>query len=450
MALAQAHKVANQRMWSIDPLAFKRIFFISTALLLLIGGRNKASNDLVVSDGKAENILKSAKIFRQDAIKRADELLSILPEIGQSMLSFYEIFDSFEQPLPILLDDKVQAWKVPLYSAKEKKWASLIISDRDNSVLSVPNQVNLSINKMENRFITLSSSFFNPPKEGFSLIPDFPFLCEKNKLRIIYGHPTNPLSIQGKMIDDWDFTPANMHEKQEIIHTINEEYKPEPPWQSIPGIRQTPFKCLFYATSFASNIMGKRQKKNIGSYRSIFNGQIEEGINPRILESLYDNRAYLNPDAAYAPPLIFKDLITQSKIACNLDLMSQILINDLPEKIADSTLKGLEYQVPKWLSGLFNHYEKLEIEENAIKKAIDDNQIIIGGWIHKIQGLPLYASTHFSLIGGYYFVGDCLYVVFAEPYGNYPIDKDEDGEGGPMWRFLPYAYLGEAIILKKI
>lgn len=402
----------------------------------------------------AERLMLRARHFIAEAIQRAENLHSVQPDMSSKMKRFYQRFSQPGIPRAVKIDKNVAAWIIPLFDKDNLYGDMVIVGAENHNVLSVPVRVESSRKDKWNREnwdktanipVVLSSAFFDMPSGTLNALSDYLQSAEISENERVLGLPVNVEDPSVKMVKNYWIPVKNMHESSEAVKRINSRYKLEKPWKVIEGIRGTPYKCTYYAVATALDYISLRRNFDIGEYKSIFHGNIEKGTNPRMIEALYEHAASEDPEAfPFGPSLLFRDGVTGSRLSFGMEALLKLLSGELPDTVSDPQLEGLSYSVPNWMKGVFRGFSSVAVNDSSLSRIIDNDDIILVGFTHRHLGIPLYVSTHFAPVMGYYDLAGERYFVFREPYGDYPYNRSEDAFGGPSWRSFPASAIKEA------
>ncbi|MGM0440879.1 MAG: hypothetical protein ACQEQC_00425 [Elusimicrobiota bacterium] len=308
-----------------------------------------------------------------------------------------------------------------------------------------------------------------------------------------WGFPVNPETADF-LIDEYDKIPyKNLQEKKAWINSVNKAYDLK--WNYMPGSRAVSAKCMSYAASYISDwfkIRNSSPPYKFNSYISYLRGEEELGMNPRVLEILYNKRAVEKKREQYAkqPPLeeddelnleeipscpitrlwykeaqdlksslkgseatlsgagaykkipFFTDDVTGEPMNSSLEGFAKVLSSEWePGQLRDPVIKDFEYNIHRNPSGI-KDYEVLfsantGADEKTLINALESRGIVLAGIIYRNFGVPLDISVHSVAIIGYKDVGGKKYFVYKEVFGEHDWKEPETEKGGPSYRMMP-------------
>src|SRR3989344_2603720 len=83
----------------------------------------------------------------------------------------------------------------------------------------------------------------------------------------------------------------NLEESQEWVEYVNNTYHPDPKWTFDERRRKGSYRCMAQAASTVSDWHALLLGNQLSTYKSIYTGNEEQGLNFKILDSLYYQRS---------------------------------------------------------------------------------------------------------------------------------------------------------------
>ena len=266
----------------------------------------------------------------------------------------------------------------------------------------------------------------------------------------------------------------NNEETESWVEHINRRYRPDPPWQFRSGRRMGHYKCLSLSASTVRDWLHLQKGETLQSYTSMLNGDTEQGLNPKILDSLYYAQAEDDPELF--PLTGEKHFDPVSGVPVPFGMRGFVrLLTDPPNgsEAADVSLPGVTYS---WNpEALLPGYEAVEIFRGIVfesplhdvttkvaqqvRDAIDSYGILYagirvrfsasGGVFNRSRAgdIPLpFLTGHAVAIVGWIEQPDGLYFVYRETFGEY---DETTPRGGPAYRVYPVFGFSEMYAFRR-
>ena len=258
----------------------------------------------------------------------------------------------------------------------------------------------------------------------------------------------------------------NLEESEDWVNFVNTNYKPNPAWTFDPRRRKGNYRCMAQAASTISDWHALLLGNDLPSYKSIYTGQMESGLNPKVLESIYYQRAESDSNYHLNKRKLMEDPVSHTPVPYSLTGYVDIL--SLATKIVRSEkLKVSDYNLPlsyEYTPGDFHIYSKPKVVfrnkafwEIVFKKepkmtqevveAIHKHGILYGGIKARLSMLnsnlkktklgfiPLnFFSGHGVSIVGYIQKDNHTYLVYRETFG---LGNEETPDFGVAYRIFP-------------
>ncbi|MBF0406987.1 MAG: hypothetical protein HQM10_06525 [Candidatus Riflebacteria bacterium] len=264
------------------------------------------------------------------------------------------------------------------------------------------------------------------------------FLCPE--VTFASGIPCNPLEDLEEvfLLPQWDKIPyKNQQESKERIEEVN-KLSPTLNWRY--SKYQPVFACISFAAATVCDWWAIQYGWKHGSYTNFFNGKVESGFNPRVLEAEYVNLGKKNP-VTY--PIIPFDLVHKTWVPATTRGIAHILASYTDKIVTDPILPNEKWEIK---AGMYPIEEKWIFNKRLNFKNNDDFTFymiralhhygIIYTMLEYIGKLNIIPGTHCVSIIGYGKTKDKGETVFIihDNYGNNPKDyKGEDGK--PAYRY---------------
>lgn len=195
--------------------------------------------------------------------------------------------------------------------------------------------------------------------------------------------------------------------------------------------------------------------RKLKSYKSLVNGNIEHGFNPRKLEAIYIKRSKKHFKTYWTVPWL--GIIRKLPSPVNPVGYAKILTDRKSEEVMDPTIPGVRFNLKPndypmehmWKSvfdGKKKHKTSLLID--AIR---NHGPVLSQLELDHARFLP---GAHTPAIIGYGILkkGFPKRVVFIvhDSYGDHPKDYKQDARGGSLYRYVPSKMIDEAIVFPHV
>ncbi len=259
----------------------------------------------------------------------------------------------------------------------------------------------------------------------------------------------------------------NLEESQEWVNYINNTYQPNPVWTFDNRRRKGNYRCMAQAASTVSDWHALLLGNELQTYKSIYTGNEEQGLNFKILDSLYYQRASQGvKDYGLNRKKLMEDPVSHTPVPYSLWGYAQIL-SSRKEASPDIKLSIQDYNLPityDYIAKDFHIYsnpitvfrnkafweiifkKEPKLTQNTID-AIHKHGILYGGIKArfsmlngnlkktKLGFIPLtFFSGHGVSIVGYIQKDDNTYFVYRETFG---LANKETAESGVSYRMFP-------------
>lgn len=260
----------------------------------------------------------------------------------------------------------------------------------------------------------------------------------------------------------------NLEESREWVDFVNSKYKPNPSWTYNPNRRKGNYRCMAQAASTVSDWHALLLGNELEKYKSIYTGETETGLNPKILDSLYYARETDDPDMYKLNRRdLMEDPISHTPVPYSPWGYTQILSMAVEKDSLQENREIKDYNLPityEYTPRDFHIYSKpitifrnkafweiiLKKEPELTKKmveAIHKHGILYGGIKARFSMLngnlrktrlgfiPLaFFSGHGISIVGYIQKDDHTFFVYRETFG---LGNEETPEYGVSYRIFP-------------
>jgi hypothetical protein len=266
----------------------------------------------------------------------------------------------------------------------------------------------------------------------------------------------------------------NDQETKAWVEYINARYKPKKKWRYRPERRLGHYKCMSTSASTILDWHALRAGRRLGQSRSWQHGGMEGGYDPRVIDSVYFQRA--KTDRRYRTIRIYKDPVEGTPIPYHMLSFAIIITAPGRAKPAerangalvapDSALPGVTHRLryadmPKLKYRVLmrfpsqrkvrrnpGRYNKILIDalehDGPIYMGLrmhygDSGGVVLKSFIGRLAIRNL--SGHGVVIVGYIRQNGRIYFIYREVFG--PYDKGWSG-GGPAYRLYPVHSVNEA------
>ncbi len=293
------------------------------------------------------------------------------------------------------------------------------------------------------------SPLFKAPRKIWEAAPtanDVPEAAELIPIKegFTAGTPVEPSDIKDcYLIDQIDAIPPKTQEERR-------EYVGGADLKSTLGRRTGSSKCLSYAASMASDWWKIIQGMKLEPYISFVNGEMEYGLNPRLLESLY----YAVEKSPYSfIKFTGHDRVTGEEIAYSPKHYAYVLsVIAPPEGVSDPLKKDISYPIPEGRFGMdqpffvvFNHSKG---EVPAIREALRRYGILYAQHtvrlFHDKLSFKVQGMHSVDIVGTGRLNGKDV-VLYYETFGKNHRDYLEDSFFGPRLRAFPAGFFYQGI-----
>jgi hypothetical protein len=204
-------------------------------------------------------------------------------------------------------------------------------------------------------------------------------------------------------------------------------------------------KCLAYAASFVADWWKMQKGLQLGSYRSILTGGQEYGTDPRMVESLYF--ATSKSPYSFLKFNVKKDLVTKEKVPYSPKHYAYVLsCIKLPASVKDPLLDRI-HKVPDQNLGMdrpfFTVFNRSKGTVELINQSLKSYGILLAQHTMRIPGdkKPLkFIGIHSIAIVGTAKLRGKEVVLYYETFGKNHRDYVEDGFFGPALRAFPVGF----------
>lgn len=265
------------------------------------------------------------------------------------------------------------------------------------------------------------------------------------------GKPCNPETDfkYAYLIKNWRKIPSkNQEETLAQVNWVNKMAGAKV-WKYNPKSNRPVWACLSFGSSSVADWWAMELGRKLNSYKSLVNGKIERGYNPRKLEAIYMKRSKTDFKSYWYVPKA--GLIRKLASPNNPVGYAKILTDRAFEKAKDPTIPGVEFNLKSddypmekmWksvLDGKKRHNSNLLID--AIR---NHGPLLCQLELDLVNFLP---GAHTPILIGYGITKkDPRKIVFIihDSYGNHPSDYKQDEHGGSLYRYVPAHKIDEAI-----
>lgn len=267
----------------------------------------------------------------------------------------------------------------------------------------------------------------------------------------------------------------NVEETQEWVAAVNRKYAPSPPWQYRPERRMGHYKCMSVSSSVIVDWFNLRRGTSMPRYRSLMNGNPEQGFDHRKLDAIYYQRAG-QPETEKDYPLLTLEMdpVEQVPISYSLEAFAKIIsmrgANEVGEdtwiEAPDPTLPGviqrfradelpaIKYRVLFQYIPSYKVAADPELHNELLVNALENDGPVLagirvrfassGGVVSATSAARLAfpnISGHGIVIVGYIRQNERLYFVYRETFGQF---DELTSQGGPAYRVYPGHAFNEA------
>lgn len=248
-------------------------------------------------------------------------------------------------------------------------------------------------------------------------------------------------------------------ETKERVDFINRQWIPgtdHDAWRYLGQDRKGSFKCLAYASAYLADWWRRHLQLTPGEYQSFIHGRLEQGVDPRLLETMYlhrsnrgENHFQLIPRLAYLDP-VTRERVPMDPFGYVRILTEKSVVQSLPDPLFGKTFAEYRYQGPMQFGMAENGY--LKLFDHQFADPFDKREAIL------IQGLKAHGPLLVGLNGGIPF-GQAVHCVMLIGYGqiqgqtwfcyreNYTMPGQGEaspGRGEPSYRMAQARHFHEA------
>jgi len=259
----------------------------------------------------------------------------------------------------------------------------------------------------------------------------------------------------------------NLEESEEWVKSVNSSFNPNPLWSYDSRRRKGNYRCMSQAASTISDWHALLLGNELRNYKSIYTGQTERGLNYKILDSIYYQRAKQDPkNYKLNTRKLMQDPVSHTPVPFSLSGYAQILSvgmgedSDQFKKIPDYNLLIIysyssdDFHIYSNPITLFKNkafweiiFKKEPKLTQKTKEALHKHGILYGGIKArfsmlngnlkktKLGFIPLsFFSGHGVSIVGYIEKSGHTYFVFRETFG---LANEETEKSGVAYRMFP-------------
>jgi hypothetical protein len=412
----------------------KKILALCTLMIFCLGLQGFAAN--------SSSSLALATV-KQEISKILSNTSKPVNDIGKFTTyasDFRKVLNKFTEvasPKPVVLENKIVKYLVPLRMNSEKVGGFFQVSADGKTIISMlPWKPNLE------PLFQVSSKKWESVKVA-NEISEIAELFPKT-FKPTAGEPVEFEDLTDVfIIDNISSLPSKTQEEKRDFAT-------RAGFEAPTKRRYGSLKCLSYAASFVADWWKMQKGMNLGSYKSILTGGQEYGTDPRMVESLY----FATPKSPYSflKYNIKKDLVTKEKVPYSPKHYAYVLsCIKLPGKIKDPLLKK-SHVVPDQDMGMdspfYTVFNRSKGTIKLINQSLKSYGILLSQHTMRIPGdkKPLkFIGIHSIAIVGTAKLRGKEVVLYYETFGKNHKEYIEDGFFGPALRAFPVGFFYQGI-----